>query len=205
MTFCVGLTGGIGSGKSAAATFFAQLGAGVVDTDEISHGLTRAGGAAVPALGAAFGAEYVTADRALDRGRMRRLIVSDPAARKKLESILHPLIRTESRARVRATRAPYAVLVVPLLLETGSYRDVVDRVLVVDCDEQTQVERTMARSRLAADEVRAIMRMQASRDERLARADDVLSNDGDIESLRSQVAALHARYLELAGGVQRHD
>lgn len=197
MNLCVGLTGGIGSGKSAAASFFAQLGAGVVDTDEISHELTRTGGGALPALRAAFGADYITTDGALDRARMRRLILSDPAAKKKLEAILHPLIRAESRARVSAVRAPYAVLVVPLLLEAGSYRDIVDRVLVVDCNENTQIERTMARSRLPAEEVQAIMRMQLRRDQRLALADDVLSNDSDIESLRLQVAALHAKYLIL--------
>lgn len=198
MSFCVGLTGGIGSGKSAAAGFFAQLGAGVVDTDEISHELTRTGGSAVPALRAAFGADYITTDGALDRARMRRLISSDPAAKKKLEAILHPLIRAESRARISAVQAPYAVLVVPLLLETGSYRDVVDRVLVVDCDEATQIERTMARSRLTAEEVQAIMRMQLPRDRRLALADDVLPNDGDIGALRLRVSALHAQYLTLS-------
>ncbi|HSQ05468.1 MAG TPA: dephospho-CoA kinase [Burkholderiales bacterium] len=205
MTFCVGLTGGIGSGKSAAASFFAELGATVVDTDAISHELTVVGGEALPALRSAFGPEYINAEGALDRARMRKLVFGDPAARKKLEGILHPLIRAESRARIAAARGAYAVLVVPLLLETGSYRDVVKRVVVVDCNEATQIERTMARSRLSADEVRAIMRMQLPRGERLALADDVLSNDTDIEALRAQVVALHATYLRLAQSSPAHD
>ena len=205
MTFCVGLTGGIGSGKSAAASFFAELGAAVVDTDAISHELTAAGGRALPALRTAFGAEYIRADGALDRARMRELVFADPAARKKLEAILHPLIRAESRARIAAVRAAYAVLVVPLLLETGSYRDIVQRIVVVDCDEATQIERTMARSRLSAGEVQAVMRMQLSRQQRLALADDILSNDSDIEALRAQVVALHAAYLRLAQSGQAHD
>lgn len=198
MTFCVGLTGGIGCGKSSAADCFAALGAGVVDTDGISHELTAAGGGAIAALRAEFGDECLTPEGALDRARMRRLVFADPAARAKLESLLHPLIREETRRRATASRAPYVMLVVPLLLETGAYRDAVQRVLVVDCSEETQVRRTMARSALKADEVRAIMSAQLPRAERLEHADDVISNDGDIAALRAQVEALHRRYLELA-------
>jgi dephospho-CoA kinase len=198
MTFCVGLTGGIGSGKSTAAQMFGSLGAAVVDTDEISRALTAAGGPAMPAVRAQFGPEYVAADGSLDRDRMRRLVFADSAAKKRLEAILHPMIRAESRARLAAASAPYVVLVVPLLLETGAYRDLIDRVLAVDSSEGQQVERAARRSGLSADDVRAIMAAQLSRAERRARADDVLSNDGSIESLRCQVADLHARYLALA-------
>jgi dephospho-CoA kinase len=198
MTFCVGLTGGIGCGKSSAADCFAALGAGVVDADGISHELTAAGGGAIAALRAEFGDECLTPEGALDRARMRRLVFADPAARAKLEQLLHPLIREETRRRASESRAPYVMLVVPLLLENGSYRDAVQRVLVVDCSEETQLLRTMARSGLKADEVRAIMAAQLPRAERLKRADDVISNDGDIAALRAQVEALHVRYLELA-------
>jgi dephospho-CoA kinase len=198
MTFCVGLTGGIGSGKSTAAEMFGALGAAVVDTDEISRELTAARGAALPAVRAQFGPEFVAADGGLDRDRMRRLVFADVAAKKRLESILHPMIRAESRARVAAARAPYVVLVVPLLLETGSYRDLVDRVLIVDSSEEQQVERAARRSGLSADDVRAIMAAQLPRAERRARADDVLANDAGIDALRRQVTDLHGRYLALA-------
>lgn len=198
MAFCVGLTGGVGSGKSTAAEMFAALGAAVVDTDEISRELTAAGGAAMPAVSAQFGPELVGADGGLDRGRMRRLVFNDAEAKKRLEAILHPLIRAESRARVARAQAPYIVLVVPLLLETGAYRDLVDRVLVVDSSEEQQIERAARRPGLAAGDVRAIMAAQLSRAERRARADDVLSNDGSMDALRRQVADLHGRYLALA-------
>ena len=194
MVFCVGLTGGIGCGKTAATEMFAELGAGVVDTDVISRELTAAGGAAMREIGRAFGAEYVAADGSLDRPRMRRLVFADPAAKRRLETILHPLIRDEARRRIEASTAPYVLLVVPLLLETGSYRDLLNRVLVVDCDESRQVERVMARSGLAAAEVRRIMQAQIGRAERIARADDVLANDGDINSLRNEVTRLHKKY-----------
>jgi dephospho-CoA kinase len=198
MVFCVGLTGGIGCGKSSATDMFAALGAGVVDTDVISRELTGPGGAAIDAIAREFGAEYVLGDRSLDRARMRALVFADPEARRRLEAILHPLIRETSRSRIAGSRAPYVLLVVPLLLETGSYRDLLNRVLVVDCDEAQQVERVKARSALTGDEVRSIMKAQLPRQERLARADDVLCNDGDINRLRAQVEALHSQYLRAA-------
>jgi dephospho-CoA kinase len=194
----VGLTGGIGCGKSKAADMFAELGAAVVDTDAIAHELTGPGGGAMAPLKGAFGPEYVQDDGALNRQRMRALVFSDPQAKAKLESILHPLIRSESRRRIEAASAPYVVLVVPLLIETGGYKDVVDRILVVDCDESRQVERTMVRSRLSEEDVRRIMSTQASRTQRLQHADDVISNDADMNALRSQVEALHRRYLAAA-------
>lgn len=198
MPFCVGLTGGIGSGKSTAAILFAELGAAVVDTDAISHELTRTGGRAIDAIRDAFGAGYIAADGSLDRSRMRERVFSDPAAKSSLEAILHPLIRERSRADVAAAKHPYVILVVPLLLETGAYRDMTRRVLVVDCSEAKQIERATNRSRLSVAEVQAIMASQLPRAERRARADDVIDNDGSIESLRRQAGELHAKYLTLA-------
>ncbi len=200
MPYCIGVTGGIGSGKSSAAASFAALGAGVVDTDDIAHELTAAGGPAMPAIVAAFGTAAQAADGSLDRTAMRELVFADPSKRKALEAILHPLIRAEARDRVARSPAPYVMLVVPLLLETGSYQDLVRRVLVIDCDESLQVSRTMQRSGLSADAVRAIMAAQLPRRERLARADDVLLNDGDLARLRDQAAKLHQHYLKLAAG-----
>jgi len=198
MSFCIGLTGGIGCGKSKATEIFAQLGAGVVDTDVISRELTAAGGAAMKAVATEFGRDYVLPDGGLDRPRMRALVFTDSAAKRKLESILHPLIRAASHQRIGAATEPYVILIVPLLLETGAYRELLDRILVVDCDEDQQVARTMARSGLTEDEVRAIMAAQLPRSERLKRADDVLHNDDDIKSLHSQIETLHLRYLEAA-------
>lgn len=194
--FIVGLTGGIGSGKTTVADLFAALGIEVVDTDIIAHQLTAPGGGAMPALAAAFGPEVVRPDGGLDRPAMRRLAFSDPTLRHRLESILHPLIRQEATARCRAAPSSYVILAVPLLVESGNYRERCDRVLVVDCDEAVQVERVMARSALPETEVRAIMAAQASRGERLTAADDVIGNDDGIERLAAQVAGLHRRYLE---------
>ena len=198
MAYCVGLTGGIGSGKSAASDRFGEFGAGVVDTDEISRELTAPAGAAIEEIRKQFGPEFVTADGGLDRARMRRLVFADAAARRKLEAILHPLIRARTRAAIAAAAQPYVVVVVPLLLETGACAELVQRVLVVDCEEAAQVRRTMARSGLSAGEVREIMATQLPRAERLRRADDVLANDGDLPALQRRVARLHARYLDLA-------
>lgn len=199
--FVVGLTGGIGSGKSAAAADFAALGAAVVDTDLIAHELTMANGTAMPALRAAFGDAVVAADGSLERKAMRDLVFNDPEARSRLEAILHPLIRAEASRRADAALAagaPYVVLVVPLLVETSAYRDRVARVAVVDCSEETQVARVAARSGLDRAEIERIMAVQAPRERRLAIADDVMDNDGDREKLRKQVEMLHARYLQAA-------
>jgi dephospho-CoA kinase len=201
MIFVVGLTGGIGSGKSAVAERFAARGAAIVDTDVIAHELTAPGGAGIPALSAAFGAEVLMPDGALDRAAMRRIAFADPAARARLEAILHPLIRAESEARLcRLASAdfPYAVLVVPLLVESGNYRERVDRVCIVDCPEATQLERVMARSGLPRAEAQAIMAAQASRAVRLAAADDVIDNARGLTELDAQVAKLHEKYREMA-------
>jgi dephospho-CoA kinase len=194
----VGLTGGIGSGKSAAADEFAKLGATVVDTDVISRELTEKGGAAVADIERMFGKDFVSGG-AMDRKRMRDHVFADPGAKRALEALLHPMIREESAQRIAASAGPYVIHVVPLLIESPDYRRRVDRVLVVDAPEETQVERVRARSGLAADEVRAIMRGQLSRAERLAAADDVIDNGGSRDALRKQVGALHQKYLQFAG------
>lgn len=197
--YVVGLTGGIGSGKSTVADAFGELGAGLVDTDAIAHELTAAGGEAMPALRATFGDGIATADGALDRAAMRRRVFADPAARRQLEAILHPRIRALADVRCAAAATPYVILAVPLLVESGGYRERCARILVVDCPPALQIERVMARSGLEQDEVEAIIASQANRAERLAVADDVLSNDGDRTNLYRQVAGLHAQYLRLAG------
>ena len=201
MNFIVGLTGGIGSGKSTAAEIFASLSVVVVDTDVIAHELTAAGGAALPAISAAFGSSVLRADGGLDRAAMRRLAFADPSAKARLEAILHPMIRRTSETRCQAAAdsdSPYVMLVVPLLVESGVFRPIVDRVLVVDCDEAVQISRVMARSALSVDEARTIMATQASRAERLAAADEVLTNNESRANLSAQIALLHPLYLELA-------
>lgn len=199
MTFVVGLTGGIGSGKSAAADEFAALGATLVDTDAIAHELTGKGGAAMAAIEQLLGPEAVSADGSMDRKWVRGRVFADPAAKQRLEALLHPMIREESARRIAAAPGPYVVHVVPLLIESPDYRKRIDRVLVVDCPEHTQIERVRARSALSEGEVRAIMRTQATRAERVAAADDVIDNGGSLEALRKQVAALHRKYLQFAG------
>ncbi|MBD8543342.1 dephospho-CoA kinase [Oxalobacteraceae sp. CFBP 8755] len=197
-TFSVGLTGGIGCGKSTVADLFAALGATIVDTDVIAHALTAPQGAAMPAIVAEFGPDFAQPDGALDRARMRTLVFSDATARARLEAILHPRIRAATEAAGQAATGTYVIYVVPLLIESGSWRERVTRVLAIDCSEDTQVARVMQRSHLSADEVRAIMATQVTRARRLAEADDVVDNDAGLEALRAQVQALHERYLALS-------
>lgn len=198
MALVIGLTGGIGCGKSSAARIFAELGAAVIDTDVIAHRLTGKDSPALAAIIGQFGAAYRLPDGSLDRAGLRKLVFSDRTAKEKLEAILHPLIKQQVIAEMAATQAPYLLLVIPLYFETGAYRDLVDRVLVVDCDESQQISRTMARSKLSADEVRAIMANQISRAERIKQADDILPNQGSRESLEQRARDLHQRYLMLA-------
>jgi dephospho-CoA kinase len=201
--FAVGLTGGIGSGKSAAAEIFGLLGAAIVDSDAIAHGLTAPGGDAIAAIAQQFGAQYIGPDGALDRQRMRDRIFRDPPAKARLESILHPRIRELSIAQAAAAardRVPYVVLVVPLLIESGGWRSRVDRILVIDCSPATQEARVRARSRLDAALVQAIIAQQARRADRLDAADDVLVNEGPLEQLTARVTRLHRRYCEFARG-----
>jgi dephospho-CoA kinase len=198
MPFAVGLTGGIGSGKTTVAGLFASHGAGIVDTDEISHRLTAPAQPAMAEIARRFGPRFVAADGSLDRTQMRNLVFADPAARKDLEAILHPLIRQESTRQIQGSTAPYVIVVVPLLFETGAYRHEIGRILVVDCEPEIQVSRVMARNGLSRCQALSIIASQASRQERLREADDVIHNDGDLDVLEAQVLPLHIRYVGLA-------
>ncbi len=196
--FTVGLTGGIGSGKSTVADCFAAHGVPVIDTDVIARELTASGGAALDAIRAVFGETVMQANGTLDRAALRRRVFADSAARRQLEAILHPRIRQVVGQKLATLTAPYALIVIPLLVETGGYRDVLNRVLVVDCPEDVQIARVRARSGLALGEIKAILAAQAGRAERLAVADDIIVNTASLEALRAEVAALHQRYLALA-------
>lgn len=197
-TFSVGLTGGIGSGKSTIADLFAERGVAIIDTDQIAHQLTAPGGQAIAPIHAAFGAEFITAAGALDRKKMRETVFANPQQKKQLEAILHPLIRQESEHAARTATALYPMFVVPLLVESGSWKQRVSRVLVIDCPEELQIQRVMQRNGMSETQVRAIMATQVSRSSRLAAADDVLLNDGDTATLPAQVDRLHRHYLTLA-------
>jgi dephospho-CoA kinase len=196
--FTIGLTGGIGCGKSTVADLFAARGASVIDTDLIAHEMTAPRGAAMPALLAEFGQDFATPDGALDRAKMRNLVFSDPTARGRLEAILHPKIRDATAAAAAIASGPYVVFVVPLLIESGTWSERVSRVLAVDCPEELQVQRVMARSNLPEAQVKAIMAAQASREQRLAAADDVILNDNGLDLLAPQVERLHAFYMDNA-------
>jgi dephospho-CoA kinase len=201
MKYRVGLTGGIGSGKSTVAALFEQRGVSVIDSDAISHQLTCPGGGAITAIRAAFGDGYIAADGALDRASMRRLIFGDAAAKTRLEAILHPMIRAQMADEAEtATDSPYLLLVIPLLFEAGGYRELVQRALVVDCGQATQLARAMQRSGLAEQEVQAIMNGQISRLKRLRQADDVIHNDAGPDALAAEVERLHRRYLAIFTG-----
>jgi dephospho-CoA kinase len=193
--FTVGLTGGIGSGKSTVAEGFSRLGIGVVDADNIAHQLTAAGGNAMPALREAFGPAICTADGALDRTAMRTRAFSDAGVRKQLESILHPMIHTACQLALRQLRSPYAMLAVPLLIETGTWIPLCKFILVVDCPPETQIKRVMQRSALDREEIVRIMATQASRATRLAAASDIIDNSGTPAALLARIQALHNHYL----------
>lgn len=196
--FSVGLTGGIGSGKSTVAEMFSARGATVIDTDLIAHQVTSEHGTAMPAILTQFGAEYVLPNGAMDRKKMRELVFSDREAKTRLESIVHPLIRTATETAAANAHGCYVMFVVPLLIESGTWKQRVSRVLVIDCPEELQILRVCRRNALDEAQVRAIMATQVSRATRLAAADDVLVNDGDTSSLAPQVDRLHALYASLA-------
>ncbi|MDR2032259.1 MAG: dephospho-CoA kinase [Azoarcus sp.] len=197
----IGLTGGIGSGKSAVAARFAHHGIAVIDADALSRELTAPGGAAIPALRAAFGEALIAADGGLDRARMRALVFADAAARARLEAILHPAIEAASAHRCAAATSPYVILDIPLLVETGRWRTRCDRVCVVDCPRALQIARVVRRDGLSAAEVEAILAAQASREARLAAADDIIDNSDALAALHAQVDILHGRYLSMTNAV----
>jgi dephospho-CoA kinase len=194
----VGLTGGIGSGKTAVAHAFGRLGIEIVDTDQLAHRLSASGEPGFAAIRAALAGVPLLADGEIDRAALRRIVFADPMKRAQLENALHPLISAEARRLIARWSGPYGVVVVPLLLEHEGLRAVVDRVLVVDCPEKEQVRRVVARSGIAPAEVRTIMAAQLPRERRLAAADDVIDNAGAPEAIAPQVAALDRRYRELA-------
>lgn len=204
-SFSVGLTGGIGCGKSTVADLFAQRGATVIDTDLLAHRLTAPRGPALPAIRAQFGDTFIAPDGAMDRARMRAHVFADPAEKQKLEAILHPMIRQETERAAAAASGPYAIFVVPLLVESGTWKERVARVLVIDCPEQLQIARVIQRSNLTEAQVRAIMAAQVSREVRLAAADDTIVNDGDVNALTPQVDRLHSLYCALADAQRAHD
>ena len=198
--FSIGLTGGIGSGKTTVADMFAARGVPVIDTDLIAHQITAPGGVAMPLIESAFGPHYVAADGSLDRARMRTRVFGDGAAKAQLESITHPLIRAESERQRNLARGAYHIVVVPLLVEAGPRAVKTDRVLVVDCAVDTQIERVMQRNGFSRDQVLAIIARQATREARLAAADDVILNDAQatLDTLEREVEALHANYVRMA-------
>ena len=196
---CIGLTGGIGCGKSTVARLFESHGASIIDTDAIAHQLTQTDGLAISSIRTAFGANYLTDTGALDRARMRQLIFTDANARHKLENILHPQILAISLSRLQTfSQAPYVILMVPLLLENQDFIALVQRILLVNCTEKEQIERVKQRSQLDETEIRAIIAQQVSREIRIARADDIIQNDGARDELANQVAAMHDCYLRLS-------
>lgn len=202
--FSVGLTGGIGSGKTTVADMFSARGAAVIDTDQIAHQLTSVGGTALPAIRVQFGDDFFTPDGAMNRAKMRDYVFVDSTARKRLESILHPLIRIETERAAKQAHGAYLLFVVPLLVESNTWQDRVSRILVVDCPEELQVKRVMQRNGLSESQVRAIMATQATRDARRAVADDIILNDRDATSLAPEIDKLHTMYASLAMAASKH-
>ena len=198
--FSIGLTGGIGSGKTTVADMFSARGVTVIDADLIAHQITAPGGVAMPLIESAFGPEFVTADGAMDRAKMRARVFTDPAAKAQLEAITHPLIRAESERQRSEARSAYHIVVVPLLIEAGERASKVDRILVVDCPVETQIERVIQRNGFPREQVLAIITRQATREARLAAANDVVVNDSaaTLQTLQREVDLLHARYIEMA-------
>lgn len=193
----IGLTGGIGSGKTTVCRLFSELGTPIIDTDKIAHALVAPGQPALDQLSKAFGEEILDQEGQLNRAVLRERVFNDDTARQQLEALLHPLIRTEMRRQLKMLRAKYVIIAIPLLLEKG-WQDEVDRILVVDTDEGLQVERTAHRDGISEEQVGRIMLTQVSRHQRLASADDIIHNEGDLDTLRKQIKHLHNNYVQLA-------
>lgn len=194
----IGVTGGIGCGKTTVCDQFAALGTSIIDTDLIAHQISAPGGLAIDALRAEFGPAYITPEGALDRARMRELVFGNLQAKARLEAILHPLIGQQTRHLAEQANGPYRMFVVPLLIESGTWQSRVDRVLVIDCPPELQVSRVMTRSNLPREQVEAIMASQVTRERRLAAADDIIDNSGPLSAINEQIARLHWQYLALA-------
>ncbi|MGE0370474.1 MAG: dephospho-CoA kinase [Gammaproteobacteria bacterium] len=193
----VGLTGGIGSGKSTAANCFAALGVPLIDADEIAREVVESGGEALDEIVDCFGPDILDSRGGLDRNRLRHRVFTDGIQRRRLEAILHPRIRTEIMARIRRLDSPYCIVTIPLMIETAQ-TDLVDRILVIDCPPELQRERIARRDRWPEEEIDGVLRVQATRAQRLQAADDVIANDGNLDSLRRSVATLHRNYLALS-------
>ncbi len=203
MTMLIGLTGGIACGKTAATDVFRKLGVPVIDADEVSRALTGPGGKALPEVALAFGADMIDA-QGMKRDLMRDIIFSDPKAKEKLESILHPMIKREMFEQLKAVKAPYVILSVPLLLESGRWADAVKRVLVIDVTEDEQINRLVYERHMSEEQARAIIDAQVSRADRVAAADDLIDNSGTLEELEEKVKGLHQFYLKMAEGELKH-
>ena len=196
----IGLTGGIGSGKTAVSDLLGKLGAGVIDTDLISHQITAPGGRAIPLIAKEFGADFIDPQGALDRPKMRALVFADSNARQALEKLTHPLIQQETAKQafeLAKSGAPYLVFVVPLLIESGSWVNLIDYLIVVDCPEETQIQRVMHRSNMTRLDVENILKAQTSRKVRLAAANAVIENQGSLDELKSEVLRLHQELLKI--------
>jgi len=196
----IGLTGGIGSGKTAVSNILGEFGAGIIDTDLISHQITGVGGKAIPLISAAFGADFIDSQGALNRAKMRALVFEDANARQVLEQITHPLIQQETAKEafdLAKSGVPYLVFVVPLLIESRSWSKLLDYLVVVDCPEETQIQRVMQRNNIARLEVENILKAQTSRKVRLEAANAVIENQGDLNKLKSEVLSLHQQLLKI--------
>jgi dephospho-CoA kinase len=196
----IGLTGGIGSGKTTVSTILGELGAGIIDTDLISHQITGIGGKAIPLISAAFGADFIDPQGALNRAKMRALVFEDANARQVLEQITHPLIQQETAKQafdLAKSGVPYLIFVVPLLVESGSWPKLLDYLVVVDCPEETQIQRVMHRNNMTRLEVENILKAQISRKVRLEAANAVIENQGNLDKLKSEVLSLHQQLLKI--------
>ena len=196
----IGLTGGIGSGKTAVSDMLGELGAGIIDTDLISHQITAPGGKAIPLIAKAFGADFIDPQGALIRSKMRALVFEDPSARKVLEQITHPLIQEETSKQafeLAKSGVPYLVFVVPLLIESGSWVNLIDYLVVVDCPEEVQIQRVMHRNNMTRSDVENILKAQTNRNTRLEAANAVIENQGSLDALKSEVLSLHQQLLKI--------